>query len=263
MEVDRRITSPHYDAPFLRWYEGIFESVYIALHPFVKIAGVNPASASQPILYVDRASLPNEPLTMEIVNMLSKQNADNFSFDVPLLQEMEKKVGVSVSWAEIITACEFVSNSQLNKTLLAVIKAIRTEICSAEEVDQLQSYCAANRIFLPTESSFPPILEQKVCDFLKLIGHERILIADEFNSTVIARNRAALETEKSWGSSECINFRIDKIYPEDHSFLLITPFDGFYMAICGSRHTLESARIEKLFEGFWCNDFTRPDWWRQ
>lgn len=64
MEVDRRITSPHYDAPFLRWYEGIFESVYIALHPFVKIAGVNPASASQPILYVDRASLPNEPLTM-------------------------------------------------------------------------------------------------------------------------------------------------------------------------------------------------------
>lgn len=262
-EVDRRITDPHYDEQFLTWYEGVFESVYIALHPFCKIAGIDPASAPRAVLVVDRSTLPDKPLTMDVVKALSAQNKEHLSLDLPALQRMEKEVGVPVSWAEVRTACGFDSIAQVNTALLITIMAIKKELGSADDAEHLQAYCAANKIFLPTEDTVPPILEAQICSFLKRIGYENVVIADEFNDTVVARKVADLDTETPWVLSDSIGFRLNKIYPEDHSFLMVAPWDSLYMAICGSRRALDTAGIEELFDGFWCDATTRPDWWCQ
>lgn len=263
MEVDRRITDPHYDTPFLTWYEGIFESVYIALHPFCKIPEVDPASVPRPVLVVDRTKLPDEPLTMEVVNNVSEQYREQFSMDLPALQKLEKQVGIPVSWEDVRTACGFDSIAQVDTALLTTIMAIKQQYGSADDAEHLQSYCAANRIFLPTEDTIPPVLETKICSFLERLGSENVLIADEFNEKVVSSSHADLDILAPWVLSDSIGFRLSKIYPEDHSFLMVVPWDNFYTAICGNHHALETARIGELFEGFWCDASTRPDWWRQ
>lgn len=262
-EVDRRNTNPHYDAPFLAWYEGVFESVYIALHPFCKIAEIDPASAPRSVQVFNRLSLPDEPLTMVVMKALSEQNEQHLSVTLPQLQRMEKQVGLRVSWAEVRTACGFDSIAQVNTALLTIIMAIKKKFGSADDAEHLQAYCAANKIFLPTEDTVPPVSEQHICSFLERIGYENVLIADEFNDMVVERNLADLNTDTPWVLSNSIGFRLNKIYPEDHSFLMVAPRDSFYTAICGSRSALETARIEELFEGFWCDATTRPEWWRQ
>lgn len=262
-EVDRRITDPHYDAPFLTWYDGIFEAVFIALHPFVKIDGIDPAAAPRPVLVVDRSSVLDERLTMDVVNKVSEEYGEQFPIDLPELQNMEKKIGTPVSWEDIKVACGFDSIRQIDTALLTTIMAIKQEYGSVDDAQHLQAYCFANQIFLPTEDTIPPVLESKMCSFLEGLDCENVLIADEFNDNVVSRKCADLDIETSWAHSNSIGFRFNKLYAEDHSFLVIVPWDNFYTVICGSRRALEAARVEELFEGFWCDASTRPDWWRQ
>jgi hypothetical protein len=262
-EVDRRITDPHYDAPFLTWYDGIFEAVFIALHPFVKIDGIDPAAAPRPVLVVDRSTVPDERLTMDAVNKVSEEYTERFSIDLPELQRMEKKLGTPVSWEDVKVACGFDSIGQIDTALLTIIMAIKQEFGNVDDAQHLQAYCTANQIFLPTEDTIPPVLEPKVCSFLERLGCESVLIADEFNDNVVSRKRVELDIETSWAHSDPIGFRFNKLYAADHSFLVIVPWDNFYTVICGSRKALEAARVEELFDGFWCDASTRPDWWRQ
>ena len=262
-EVDRRITDPHYDAPFLTWYDGIFEAVFIALHPFVKIDGIDPAAAPRPVLVVDRSTVPDERLTMDVVNKVSEDYREQFPIDLPELQNLEKKLGKLVSWEDVRVGCGFDSIAQIDIALLTIIMAVREEFGNVDDAQHLQAFCAAHQIFLPTEDTVPPVLEPKMCSFLERLGCENVLIANEFNQNVVSRKRAELDIEASWAHSDSIGFRFNKLYSADHSFLVIVPWDNFYTVICGSRRELETARVEELFDGFWCDASTRPDWWRQ
>jgi len=259
-EPDPRITEP-YDKPFLTWYDGIFESVFIALHPFVRIEGIEPESAPRPVLVIDRAELP-ERLTLDSINKVSEQYKHQFSIDLPALQRMEKSRGVRVSWEEIRKACGFDTIAQVNRALLTTILALSEKYQNADDAEHLQAFCNANQIFLPTEDIVPPILEKSVCIFLKRIGCEELIVSDDFNHHIVSRLRTELDTENPWVLSDALGFRFNKIYPSDQSFLVLVPWDNFYTTICGRRSTLVAAKVEELFDGFWCDANTSSDWWR-
>jgi hypothetical protein len=261
-EIDRRITEPHYNAPFLAWYEGIFESVYIAIHPFFKIEGITPDKAPRPNIFISREDVTEETLKLAVVDKISNEYSDQFPVDLKTLQKMEKNIGALISWEEIRLSCGFNSIAQVNAALLTIIMAIRNDGRQVD-ADHLQAYCSANRIFLPTEDTFPPIVQDTICLLLKKLGHDNVFIGDEFNDTVIEKSISDLEIETPWFCSEPVGFSPNKIYPGDNSFPMIVPFDAFYTIICGDRDVLESAGIEKLLEGFWCTGETLPTWWQE
>jgi hypothetical protein len=263
MEPDRVITDPPEDTPFLTWYEGVFESVYIALHPFCKIDGIDPVAATRPVIVVDRSNVPNELLTIDVLNKLSEQHTEQLSVTLPDLQNMEKKFGKSLSWEDIRVGCGFDSIRQIDRALLTIIMAIKQDSERLADARLLQAYCSANEIFLPTEDTVPPLLEPKVYSFLEGLGCDDLLIADEFNENILSTKRTTLDIETCWAHCDSIGFRFNKLYAPDHSFLMVVPWDNFYTVICGNHKALQSARVEELFEGFWCDASSTPDWWRQ
>lgn len=146
-----------------------------------------------------------------------------------------------------MVACGFDSIGESNTALLTTIIAIKQEVGSVSDAQHLQTHCAANQIFLPTEDTIPPVLEQKMYSFLDGLGCENVLIADEFDNQVVSRKCVELDIETSWAHSNSIGFRFNKLYGADHSFLVIVPWDNFYTAICGSRKDMEAAKVEELF----------------
>lgn len=261
-EVDRRIHAPFYDEPFLKWYEGIFDSVFIALHPFFVIDGVDPSNAERRVQYVERAGIPGE-LTLEKVNEAAEEKRKTFDVDFKSIQTLQKQKGVKKTWNEVKTACGFSSLSLLNRALKTLILALRPEFASPDAAEHLSSLCTANLIFLPDENVFPPILENSISDLLNLLSATKVVCADEFEhyKTLVLTND--LRTESPWIQSGLLTFDPMRIYPEDHSFLITASFDNFYTAICGKRSALESIRLSELFEGFFCDAETRPEWWSE
>jgi hypothetical protein len=262
-KVDRRITNPHYDMPFLKWYDGIFDAVYIALHPFCKIECIGPQDAPRPVQNIKRSALPPEPLTLDTVRSLSQKYQDSFSMDLNTLQIEEKQRGIPVSWDHVKMACGFQSIAKLNKALLTIIMAISGEHADCSAIENLENYCLSNQIFLPTEDTFPPVMQKKITSLLKALCVKEVYLADEFNENVCAFKLESLEVPLPWMISSKQNFRPNKIYATDHSFLMIVPYDNFYTAVCGNRKILESNGLPMTFEGFWCTETTRPEWWSE
>jgi hypothetical protein len=262
-EVDRRITDPHFGAPFLEWYNGIFNSVFIALHPFVTIEGMDPGEAERPVLVVNRNDIPAETLNLDLMHQIAGQRKEGLSFDLETVQTREKEIGSRVSWQHIKESCGFTSIRDVNRALLAIIMAINEKYNNSSDTAHLEAFCDANQIFLPTEDVFPPIMQPEIAALLQRLNSGPVYIADEFNENIVKLDPAAMFKTKSWMRSGLYEFRANKIYPEDHSFLLIVPWDNFYTAICGDENRLKAAKIEELFEGFWCDPATTDDWWSQ
>jgi hypothetical protein len=261
-EVDRRITDPHFGAPFLEWYDGIFDSVYIALHPFVTIEGMDPADAARAAVVINRNNIPAETLSTELIHQLFEQRKQSQLFDLETVQVREKEIGCRVSWEQIRKSCGFSSILDVNRALLSIIMSISEKFRNAEDTAHLEAFCDSNQIFFPTEDTFPPILEPAIASFLQRMKAGSVCIADEFNENTSKIDPVAMLDAKPWVRSGLCDFRANKIYPEDHSFLLIVPWDNFYTAICGNESRLKAANIEQLFEGFWCDQATTDHWWR-
>lgn len=81
MEVLRRMTVPCYNKPFLQWYSEVFDSVFIALHPFFTIDGIDPSAAPRPVLVAKRENFSQELLTTETVAELSERYSQQFSIN--------------------------------------------------------------------------------------------------------------------------------------------------------------------------------------
>jgi hypothetical protein len=259
-EVDRRITDPHFGAPFLEWYDGIFDSVYIALHSFVTIEGMDPGKAERLVMVVNRNDIPAETLTLDLMHQIAEQRKEGLSFDLETVQTREKEIGSRVSWEHIKESCGFSSIPDVNRALLAIIMAINEKHRNAADTAHLEAFCDANQIFLPTEDVFPPIMQPEIASLLQRLNSGPVYIADEINQNIAKLDPAAMFEAKPWMRSGLFNFRANKIYPEDYSFLLIVPWDNFYTAICGDGNRLKAAKIEELFEGFWCDSTTTGDW---
>lgn len=261
-EIDRRITAPYFNEPFLRWYEGTFESVYIALHPFLKIDGIDPLTNPR-TLYLNRSDIPADVLSLEGIDRISAEYRSSATMELDKFEEAEKLRGQVVRWHEVRNACGFESIAQINLALLTIILALRPELGNLEYAHRIQAYCEQQRICLPTGDRIPAVLEVTTEIFIEKMGYGSVIFSDEFNRETVKRSLVDLRTKLPWNLLKVLNSRACKVFPEDFSFLMISPFDSFYTAICGRRGALEIANVEGMFEGFWCDKETRPDWWQQ
>lgn len=261
-EVDRRIYEPFYDEPFLKWYDGIFDAVYIALHPFYFIEGVDPSKSERRNLNFLRADIEGA-LSIEKLNKISEANSNYYEIGSESIQFLQKQKGVKIAWNEVRSACGFNSLSQVNRALKTLIRSLRPEFSSEGDALHLASFCSSKKMFLPDEDVIPPVLENSIWRLLGLLKSPEVTIVDEFADYKAIVSINDLNTELPWIKSGLLTFHPSRIYTEDHSFLISASWDNFYTAICGNRLLLESVRLSELFDGFWCDLNTRPEWWSE
>ncbi len=257
--MNKQITMPPTNQRFLDWYKDHFDSVFIALHPFFTIDGIDPATDSAGVSIQNSSGLPLRVLDTEILNSpvdaVSTQKSPD---DDALVRAREKDRGKEVRWDSVSNGCKFGTCQEVFRSILVMTGAVAaSNTDDADRASRLQSYCAKGKIFLPTGHTFSPSLENSLALLIRRLRAESLQMTDEFDEGSQTVAPFVLQMQLTWAA---LAPKASKIYPEDHSFLIAVPASSFNTVICGQRESLMKAGIEDL-EGFWCDENTRPMWW--
>jgi hypothetical protein len=128
----------------------------------------------------------------------------------------------------------------------------------------LAAFCAAERIFRPTESEFQPIHERRLVELFARTGCERVVLGDEFGEHDIARPLDFLRGAAAWaGRADWPAISgVRRLYAEDRSMIAIVPWDQFFTVIAMTADRVAQTAVDELFEGFWCDESTTLFWLR-
>ncbi len=218
-----QFTYPSYSIPLVEAYDGLFESVFIVLHPFVRVPDFLAWAATQ--------RYPN---------------------DAEILSH-----GVKCPWSEVAAQTHLSSCARINQALLTSIGSLAGHLSDPAARDELQRFLQFHSIWMPVEGRFEPLLQSDFLHAFTEAGAAELIFVPEFPaSDPVARiDLADLATH-----SVPFPARGTLLAP-DHSFLFTVDWDSFFTLIYGSRALITRIAAGLNLEGFFATPNTEHAWY--
>jgi hypothetical protein len=221
VEYDRFIYPPN-DAPLADAYGGLYESVFIILHPFV--------------------SVPDN---------LAWKTTKQYPSDEQILS-----LGSKCPWARVAAQTGLPTCCKLNHALLTSTRSIADELCDFPAGTALQSYLQSASVWMPVQGRFEPLLQMDFLDAFQAAGQEELIFVPEFPHTDpiqlihISRLRNRKDAFPSRGT----------LLAPDETFLLTVDWDSFFTLFYGSRVFVTEVVRQQHLEGFFATPTTEHSW---
>lgn len=215
-------TYPPYEPPFAEAYGGRFESVFVVLHPFVRV----PPSLSW-------AAQRRYPDDAQIAASGSKY-----------------------SWIEVGAATGLSSCARLNQALLTSIGSLTDHLADPYGRDALQAFLQAHPIWMPVEGCFAPLLQPDFLHAFAAAGTTELIFVPEFpdSDPVVTLPLDGLQNRSIPFPSR------GTLLPPDASFLFTVDWDSFFTLFYGSRAFLTQVASQRNIEGFFASPTTEHAW---
>ncbi len=225
-EVLRNLRYPGYDVPYLEWYRGYYDCVFVCLHPFVHLPDDVAAG-------IERWPDP----------------------------EQIRAHGRKLSWAEAGRAAGIEAPGRLNQALLTTIGALRTEFQDVETAKRLEAWLEASPVWPPAEGCFEELLEPDILAAFRRAGDREVHWVAEFGDRT---KRCALEDLERDGSVHALMGPLDRggLFPPSRRYLFVVDWDSFFTLFCGPQPFVRSIVTERSLDGFFAGPATRHGWWR-
>lgn len=248
-EPPRSLRYPPYDTPFIEWYEGIYETVFIAFHPFIRLGAmpmVEPwiiRSDEEKVVWHGR-SVGRERVT---------RNPTYPKGEVILT------LGQLVRWKDVVETLDFGGIRDVNNGLLTWIRALKVELEDKIAASLLEDYCMGAGVWPPTEGEFQPLMWPALLTAFDLAGETVICGMDEFGGNVLEKPRSEFGAAADLDSIVSV---VDhgSLFPPSKSFLITVDWDSFFTLICGRRAFVERLVSDEGLEGFFCERATTHYW---
>ena len=217
-----RLTYPAYDAPLMEAYGGVYESVYVILHPFV--------------------SVPDE---------LAWKATKQYSSDEQILS-----VGAKYTWAEVASKTGLGTCARVNQALLTSIGSIDEDLRDYAASGALKSFLESESVWMPGEGRFEPLQQMDLLDAFEAAGRGEVIFVPEFPGVdpvqrlAVRRLREREETFPSRGTLSAL----------DESFLLTVDWDSFFTLFYGPREFVAEVVRRNQVEGFFATPTTEHAW---
>ncbi len=220
MPIPEKFASCPYDEKILEYYKGQFECVFVLLHPFIK-----------PIeLSIERFCPAEWPSKKELIEGCE-----------------------AISWKRILEITGLVNISDIDIGLRTSISGLNKELVNKDYASCLKKVCDKKNIVYPSEGEFSPLIENKIFNSIKHLGHEWLWVGDEFASERKLMWIDDLLEKNEIPSHGCI-------FTHDHSLLVTTHWDSHCSFLCSSKETVERILEIDDFEGFYCTEKTEVYW---
>lgn len=213
---------PPYSIPLVEAYEGRFEAVFIALHPFVRVP--------QSLSWIATRTYPNDA---HIAALAAKY-----------------------PWTEVAARTGFSNCAQLNQALLTSIGSIDGHLADPQGREALQTFLQSQPVWMPVEGRFPFLLQQ---DFLRVFSAahaDELIYIPEFPAidpvvTLSLDNlRSGAVPFPSCGT----------LLAPDASFLFTVDWDSFFTLFYGPRAFVADLARALRLEGFFATPNTEHAW---
>ncbi|OYD42543.1 hypothetical protein CHU00_12970 [Sphingobacterium cellulitidis] len=225
-DMDRSTIGPAVDIPILTFYEGIFDSVFLSLNPFLQL--------------LDSSTLKMEEFWNEdLLDDFKKRIIENTS---------------PISWHEILMLTGFNNIIKIDVALRTAITGLVEEKRNCVWEDILIQITDKNQMFIPSEGCFPEIQINFILKAIKRQGYDWICLGTEFGDCM----------ELVW-IDDLINDVIGiqhnrNLYTYDRKILITCHWDSFQVYICSNHATVKKIVHDARLEGFYANQKTEVYW---
>ena len=204
------------------YYAGVFESVYVLLHPFIKPVSIG-REQFKPGTYPSRRSIVADCL--------------------------------QVSWEEIASKTGLPSIAAVDVGLRTMILGLRAERANQNYARKIISLAESDDILPPPEGCFSDLLHDKILSYIQEIGHEWVWVGDEFGTE---RKLYWIEDLKSQNPGPTVGHC--NVFTADKGVLWTTHWDSHFSFLCSSARNLATVQDRYAFEGFLCTPHTDVYW---
>jgi hypothetical protein len=217
-----RFLYPPYDAPLADAYGGLFESVFIILHPFVTVP-----------------------------DNLAWKATKKYPSDEQILNQ-----GTKCSWAQVSSQTGLIACAKVNQALLTSTGSITPELSDSPAATALQRFLQSESVWMPVQGRFEPLLQIDLLAAFHAAGHEELIFVPEFPNVDpiqllnASRLRNRIEAFPSRGT----------LLAQDESFLLTVDWDSFFTLFYGTREFLTEVARKQNLEGFFATPTTEHTW---
>ncbi|WP_342630607.1 DUF2711 family protein [Marinobacter alkaliphilus] len=219
LPTPEKFASCPYDEKILPFYDGQFDCVYVLLHPFFKPTNIG----------IERFCPSGWPSKHEIIDGCRP-----------------------VSWHEVLELTGLKTLSDLDIGLRTSIGGLNKNLANKAISDKLAELEDQN-IILPQEGELPPLLENRILNAIKELGHNWLWVGDEFGTERKLHWIDDLIEKDEIPSHGCI-------FTHDHGLLVTTHWDSHCSFLCSSREAIERLLSSQPFEGFYCTPETEVYW---
>jgi hypothetical protein len=250
------------DGPLLEYYQGHFDAVFLALHPFVRIESMHPLQCQSGTIVIDRSEIPEDVDLLEYSDRLGHERGATAQFDWAETVRSMKSQGIAISWREVATAIGFDDLRRMDRALRTNILGLKREFEDADAADQLVAHCMQAGIFLPTAGDFQPVHQRRLGELFVRTGTEQVMLGDEFGEETNLGPLSSLTDSAPWPADleGMPKWPLRRIYHPDASLLAVVPWDHFFMVLAMTDERKAQVCPESLFEGFWADSETTTAW---
>jgi hypothetical protein len=217
-----QFTYPPYSIPLAEAYGGLFESVFVVLHPFIRVP-----------------------------DSLAWSATHQYPGDAQILMQ-----GIKVPWAEAAAQTGLANCARIHQALLTSIGSLSDHLADPVGRDALKSFLESQPVWMPVEGRFEPLLQ---ADFLYAFAEAQateLIFVPEFpqSDPIVSLPIAGL------GSGSVPFPARGTLLGPDHSFLFTVDWDSFFTLFYGSRSFITRVAAALNLEGFFTSPNTEHAW---
>ena len=218
----QQFTYPPYSIPLVEAYGGLFESVFVVLHPFVRVP-----------------------------HSLAWSATHQYPGDAQILT-----VGSKVPWAEVAAQTGLANCARVHQALLTSIGSLSDHLADPDGRDALKTFLESQPVWMPVEGRFEPLLQADFLQAFAAAQADELIFVPEFpqSDPVVTLPIAGLRS-----GSVPFPSRGTLLAP-DHSFLFTVDWDSFFTLFYGSRSFIARVAAALNLEGFFASPNTEHAW---
>lgn len=192
------------DGKVLEYYAGVFEAVYILLHPFIR-----PISIGK-----EQFKAGTYPTRSSIV-----------------------KNCAAVSWGEVAVKAGLPSIAAVDIGLRSRILGLRKGLSNKDYFDKIDLLYESDGILAPPEGCFSDLLHDRVLAHIQELGHKWVWVGDEF-----CTERKMYWVEDLKGQDAGPTRGRCNVFTPDKGILWTTHWDSHFSFLCSSKSNLANIR---------------------
>ena len=217
-----QLTYPSPGVPLIDAFGGRFESVFIVLHPFVRV----PEALAW-------NNLPQYPDDAEIAAL-----------------------GTKFEWARVAMHTGLPTCARVSQALLTSIGSIDKHLADPDSRNKLEEFLQSNPVWMPTEGRFEPLLQKDFLEAFAAAGCEELVFVPEFPSTDPVVRLSIDELRRG-----ALPFPArGTLLAPDESFLFTVDWDSFFTLFYGPRSLVAGVASALDLEGFFATPITEHAW---
>ena len=241
-----------WEQTYREWAGPRFSRVFVALHPFMQVAGLKANAAG----YLDLRRVP----TTHPAHDMASEGETGPDGVASNHDSVLKSFAKPRTWAWVAQSAGLNDAAHVQRAIDSLLNRAKDEFLDKRAGHRLGEVVRQHDLLLPTEDYLSPLLEPAIGQMYRKLGVRDVEIGNQMDDA------AAIVSVDDFGNPAHALIEMDvparAAYSHDDAMQLLTisDFNAHHTLVCLSADAAAKVDPSKELEGFWASERTSADW---